>query len=271
MIAYGFPKLEVAIDLEIARRIGASLVEVLPDWKSQPDPVLVRRRAEEFGLSVHSVHGCWGGRTIRANRVDLGNPDPSTHRASVHDLKLCIDWILLAGGTFLVVHPGGYSAPEDAVERADSLALGLIALADHARGTGVTLCVENMPPGVHPGSRMKDLAALVDQVGRAEVALALDTGHAHISADPATETIAAGKRLGTTHVHDNDGALDAHLPPGLGSLDWGEWVKALDAIDYRGPIVLECIRHLRQFPENIDESFLVRLQRLIGVERSGGD
>jgi hypothetical protein len=35
---------------------------------------------------------------------------------------------------------------------------------------------------------------------------------------------------------------------------------ALDAIAYRGPILLECIRQLRERPETLDEAFLARLR-----------
>ena len=184
------------------------------------------------------------------------------HRAAVADLKLCVDWLAGAGGTFLVVHPGGLSNAALAPARRAALARGLIALAEHARDTGVILCVENMPPGVHPGSRMADLFDLLAELDRPELALALDTGHAHIAAAAPAETRAAGRLLRTTHVHDNDGRQDTHLPPGLGTLDWPAWLEALDAIDYRGPILLECIRHLRNDPGSPSEELIGLLRRL---------
>lgn len=265
MVAYGFAGGDVAVDLAIANRLSASVVEVLPDWRARPDPRTLRNRVADFGLAVHSAHGCWGGQSIRAARVDLGAVDPETHRASVDDLKACVDWLEEAGGTCLVVHPGGLSDPEQVDARRDALARGLVVLADHARGTGVVLCVENMPPGVHPGSRSAPLAALVAEIDRPEIALTLDTGHAHISATPRSETLDAGRWLRTTHVHDNDGRQDTHHPPGFGSIDWDDWRDALDAIGYHGPIVLECIRLLRKHPETISDDFLARLQRLTEI------
>ncbi len=121
------------------------------------------------------------------------------------------------------------------------------------------ICVENMPPGVFPGSRMADLAKLVAEIDRREVGLALDTGHAHISNSPHAETLAAGHNLFTTHVHDNNGRADSHLPPGSGTIDWEAWIEALDEIEYRGPIVLECIRHLRERPESLDGALVKRV------------
>ena len=78
-----------------------------------------------------------------------------------------------------------------------------------------------------------------------QLALALDTGHANLTASAAEETLAAGSLLATTHVHDNNGRQDSHEPPGHGTVDWAGWGRALDQIGYGGPILLECIRFLR--------------------------
>jgi sugar phosphate isomerase/epimerase len=264
MVAYGFAGRELAADLAIARRIGATVIEALPDWRSLPDPMAMARVTAAEGIEVHSAHGCWGGQSIKAPRVDLGSLDEGTRQASIDDLRLCIDWLAAAGGRCLVVHPGGLSDPPDFAARRACLVESLGTLADHASATPVVVCVENMPPGVHPGSRSADLAAVVDELSRREVALALDTGHAHIAATPVEETLACGRRLATTHVHDNDGRQDTHLPPGLGSIAWDSWRESLDAIEYHGPIMLECIRYLRSYPETITDSFIERLARLTG-------
>lgn len=265
MIAYGFLRGHLDVDLQIAHRLGASCVEVLPDWRQYPDPIVLKVHVEAAGLAVHSAHGCWGGQSIAADRVDLGSIDPQSWRAGVDDLRRCIDWLAAAGGTCLVVHPGGLSDPDETAARRDALARSLLALADHAAGGPVVLCVENMPPGVHPGSRMADLFALLDELNRHEIALALDTGHAHLAGALVGETEAAGRWLRTTHVHDNNGRQDTHEPPGQGSIDWDPWPSALDAIDYRGPVMLECIRALRSNPDRLDDALLRRLDALTGT------
>jgi sugar phosphate isomerase/epimerase len=262
MIAYGFAEGQLATDLTIARQLGASVVEVLPHWRAEPDPRALRLQVEEAGLTIHSAHGCWGGRTIQADRVDLGDPRPSFRLAGVDDLKRCLDWLQLTGGTYLVVHPGGLSEPDQFSARRAALADSLICLADHASGTNLTICVENMPPGVHPGTRMADLTALLIELDRPELGLALDTGHAHLSSTPTIETLDAGPLLRTTHVHDNNGRQDTHLPPGLGTLDWPSWPPALDTIDYTGPILLECIRYLRDDPDCLNDQFFALLRKL---------
>lgn len=264
MIAYGFPDRLLERDLEIAARLGAGALEILPLWRAEPDPGTMRDEALAHDLVIHSAHGCWGGQTWRADRVDLGHTDERIHRESVDDLKRCVDWLRQAGGRCLVVHPGGLSTPEEFAPRRDALARGLLALADHARDSGVLVCVENMPPGVFPGSKMADLYALVAELDRPELALALDTGHAHISLDLTTETVAAGGLLRTTHVHDNNGRQDAHLPPGHGTIDWDAWPSALAQISYEGPIMLECIRHFRNEPQSLNAALDGLLLRLTG-------
>jgi sugar phosphate isomerase/epimerase len=262
MIAYGFPEIDLQAELTLAHRLGAQVVEIFPEWRNEPDPRELRLMVADSGLLIHSAHGCWAGQTIRAQRVDLAQVDRRGHRESVDDLKRCVDWLRDAGGTCLVVHPGGLSDAAAASVHRAALEEGLLLLADHVRGSGVVVCVENMPPGVHPGSRMAELAGLVAELGRDELALALDTGHAQISADPAAETLAAGALLRTTHVHDNDGRQDTHLPPGRGTIDWSSWTRALDAVGYRGPIMLECIRQIRKDPAVIDSAFLELLRML---------
>jgi sugar phosphate isomerase/epimerase len=248
MIIYGYDRVDLDDELDLARSLGATLLEILPLWSALPDPVALARRVASRGFSIHSAHGAWGGQAIRAGRVDLGSTDASTHEESIDDLTRCVDWLAAAGGKCLVVHTGGLSVSDDQEHRRAALARGLVRLADHARGQGVLVCVENMPPGVHPGSRMTDLAALLRDLAHPQLALALDTGHANLGEGLVHETRAAGSLLATTHVHDNDGRQDTHLPPGHGTIDWAEWGSVLDSIQYSGPIVLECIKHLREDP-----------------------
>lgn len=265
MIAYGFARIDVADDLDLAVRIGARCVEAFPHWRELPDPAVLRRLVDDRGLIIHSAHGSWGGQSIAARRVDLGSLDPDTRRASLDDLSRCAEWLAEAGGRHLVVHPGGLSEVDEFDRRRAALIASLALLADSVRDLGVVICVENMPPGVNPGSRMADLAAIVAELDRPEVALALDTGHARLVGSPEDETSAAGSRLRTTHVHDNNGRQDIHLPPGIGVIDWAAWIDALDRIDYRGPVMLECIRQLREHPEILTDDYVAKLGELAGL------
>src|SRR3989442_1131153 len=104
MVTYGFVEGGLEFDLAMAQRLGAHVVEILPDWRRLPDARTLRAQVADSALLIHSAHGCWGGQSIQAPRVDLGALDPAGWRASVDDLKRCVDWLDLAGGTCLVVH-----------------------------------------------------------------------------------------------------------------------------------------------------------------------
>ena len=108
---------------------------------------------------------------------------------------------------------------------------------------------------------MADLAALLVELDHPQLALALDTGHAHLAASPARETLSAGRLLATTHVHDNNGRQDSHEPPGHGTIDWPAWGRALDSVGYHGPIMLECIRHIRHNPSSFMPEVVAGLTR----------
>ncbi len=73
MITYGFEGVCLDAELELAARLGVSVLEILPDWRNLPDAAMARRAAADRGLLIHSAHGCWGGRAILASRVDLGD------------------------------------------------------------------------------------------------------------------------------------------------------------------------------------------------------
>lgn len=251
MVTVGYPTVSLQEDLAIACSLGAACVEILPFWRNLPDPLAVAREIRDQGLIPRSVHGCWGGQAIQAANVDLSHPDPVHWNASIDDLRRSLDWSLAVGAEVLVVHPGGLSLPEQHSARLELLGRGLGILADHASQTGISVCVENMPPGVYPGSRMADLAQLLTSLGRKQLGLILDTGHAQLVSTPEAETLEAVGLLRATHVHDNDGRQDLHWPPGIGSIRWPEWFRALDQVQYSGPIMLECIRAIRRDVEQL--------------------
>ncbi|HKM55395.1 MAG TPA: sugar phosphate isomerase/epimerase, partial [Isosphaeraceae bacterium] len=98
MITYGYAGIALESELELATQFGARVLEILPNWRTFPDPAPLLAQVADRGMSIHSAHGCWGSRSIKALRVDLGQPDEVLFRQSVDDLKWCVDWLMAAGG-----------------------------------------------------------------------------------------------------------------------------------------------------------------------------
>jgi sugar phosphate isomerase/epimerase len=48
-----------------------------------------------------------------------------------------------------------------------------------------------------------------------------------------------GERLIATHVHDNNGKGDQHLPPLMGNINWSDFVSSLNDVHYSTPIIVE--------------------------------
>lgn len=246
MIVHGFPRVRIEDDLRIARAIGASCVELLPHWKTLPDAREAADRVRDAGLKIHSVHGSWGSQfAVRAPRVDLASTDEAERRRSLDDLRTCIEWSVEVGARVLVIHPGGLSDPMDALVRGRRLADSLATLAEELPDGGPVLGIENMPPGVHPGSDMADLAQIVGELDRPDVRLVLDTGHAALTQGVEYGLRTSASLLISTHIHDNDGRQDTHLVPGDGAIAWQAWRSSLASSPYRGVLLLECIRALR--------------------------
>jgi len=138
----------------------------------------------------------------------------------------------------------------------------LAALATVAERLEVTIAIENLCP-LYPGPELLSavpatLRDLAHRIGSERVALCVDIGHAHVTADlrhtsverlvePALDTASV------LHVHDNLGArrrprpeveqgvdplrLDLHLPPGRGTLPWERLAPLLAG--HPAPLVLE--------------------------------
>jgi sugar phosphate isomerase/epimerase len=237
------PVLETDIKLAVA--IGADLVEILPRWNELPRPNEISDKVKDAGLEIWSTHGPWGGQSIEADRVDLSDIRPQFRQDSIDDVRRALDWSASLGARIVVVHPGGLSDPDEIAERTDLLTQSLDLLSLEAGARGLRIGLENMPKGVYPGSRMADLAGVVRQIQSPSLGLVMDTGHARISGEIREETLAAKDLLISTHVHDNDGRADSHRPPGEGVIDWPLWFSSLSVIGYEGPIMLECVKALR--------------------------
>lgn len=190
------------------------------------------RECDAAGIAVQSVHAPFAG------MWDLARSDARGRTEAVEAHARLIEWCAVLASPVLVVHPGDAltDAAEDASRRA---AESLAALAPLAEFAGITLAVENMPPGYVCCSPLA-IAELVRAVDHPSLGSCLDTGHAHIAGGDAPAGVATlAESLVSLHLHDNDGSSDQHLLPGRGTIDWPRFAAALADIGYDGRAVLE--------------------------------
>ncbi len=118
---------------------------------------------------------------------------------------------------------------------------------DIAKKYNTGIAIENLPTfdGIVPiapfySSNPDDLMDLVDSFKDDKVGICWDTGHANLmSMNQAEKIQMLGHRIKCTHIHNNFGSRDHHLPPDQGNIPWQEVMQAFKDIEYKGALTLE--------------------------------
>lgn len=72
--------------------------------------------------------------------------------------------------------------------------------------------------------------------------ICFDTGHAQIDSGAVSLAKLLGPRVIATHLHDNDGQSDQHLPPFEGNINWAKFISTLKAAGYTGSLTFETMQ-----------------------------
>ncbi len=70
MITYAYRAIDLDDEIELAKSLGARVLEILPGWSGLPDPVMLADRVQSAGLSVQAL-------------MAAGVASPSAPRASI--------------------------------------------------------------------------------------------------------------------------------------------------------------------------------------------
>ena len=120
--------------------------------------------------------------------------------------------------------------------RLDANLACLEPLADKTAKIEASIAIEN-------GTNWADWQFIIEMVRNLQhpnVGLNIDTGHANLGDMDVVRAIrTAGSLLITTHLQDNYGKVDNHLPPGLGEIDWHGVISALAEVGYAGTYMVE--------------------------------
>lgn len=215
--------------------LGFDLIEVCVEDPSTIDTAAIRKRIDHAGIGA-TVCGAFG-----PDR-DMSADDAGTRRNAIAYVKRCAD-IAAELGADIVVGPMysavGRTRMAEPAERKAQRMLAVESIreaADHAGKNGVRLAIE-------PLNRFEtDLintvdqgVVLVEEVGRENVGLLLDTFHMNIEEKSIPDALRrAGKHIFEFHACSSDRGT-----PGEDHLPWPEIVKALDGAGYDGAVVIE--------------------------------
>jgi D-psicose/D-tagatose/L-ribulose 3-epimerase len=217
---------------ERTRRAGFDLVEYPLMDPFAFDADVARAAVAEHGLQASASLGL-------ADATDISSEDAAVVAAGEALLRRAVDVVHAMGGTQLcgVLYSAmrKYQAP--ATEKGLAHSREVIGrVAEYGASAGVSLALEVVnryeTNVVNTG---RQALAYLDAVGRADVAVHLDTYHMNIEeSDLTAPVLDCADRLGYVHIGESHrGYL------GTGSVDFDAFFKALGRVGYTGPIVFE--------------------------------
>jgi D-psicose/D-tagatose/L-ribulose 3-epimerase len=221
-----------------ARSLGFDILEI-PVWEINPFDVA----AVATALHEHRVVATVS--TSQTPDRDLTDPDPAVRSRGVAHLRYCVEVAAalgaprIAGPLAAAAHSGfRLRSPAEFARDVDRAAGGLRNVADYAADHGVVLIFEPLNRyEISFGTRVQDVAQVVDAVASPHLRLMIDVFHANIEETSFPSAVeAAGDRLAYVH------AIDSHRgTPGTGHLDWIGLRDALRRNNYSGPVVIEAL------------------------------
>ncbi len=161
-----------------------------------------------------------------------------------------IEAAAILGSPYIVIHPINLAVGEKDKEEDFKANVDMFyKLEPTLREFDVKLGVENMWWGDAQNGYCATGCSLVDDMIRYTDALdsdrfvsCLDTGHMNMLKQSLPDAVKKlGKRLKLMHVHDNYGNADSHHAPGIGTINWNEYMSALKEIGYDGVLSLEIL------------------------------
>ena len=231
------------------RDAGFQAVEIFAtrshfDYATKAEVQAIARALADHQLQLSSLHAPTS-RDVSVNReggVPLSVTEVERVRRieAMDELKRVIDVAEDLPFLRMILHMGGSREAADPRKR-DAAFSTLEHLTLHARHVGVTICLENTTSEMGEPSYLR---SFVDETRLTGLRFNFDIGHAHLADGEEAGRIARSLEplkdlVASTHIHDNHGEKDEHLPPYDGTIDWAEAVKALKTIPGEVPLTVE--------------------------------
>lgn len=226
--------------LEQMRRAGFEVIEIFCscqhfDHHDEVQVETIFSWLDKAGVTLNSIHAPYYVMTESRARAhfSLASIDEEERRRAVAETAGAIKLSKKMPFRYIVVHLGatGRQHQNDDLEQAKR---SLRELIEISAKYNVQVAVENI---LNTLSTSDQLVRIGEEFK--EIVYCLDSGHANLEGDPIKATKLLGSRIAATHLSDNHGKEDDHLPPYQGKICWSELVATLQALPYRGVYMFE--------------------------------
>lgn len=216
---------------------GSELGNCYPQYFDEDRVKAVVAQAKSLGLQIVS-YDC---ELLPASGWNLASDRPEVRRRTVKYIQSAVAKAAELGAKCVVVVAGRCTYGVEMKQARAWAAQGFRKCARFAAEQGVTLGLEHLT--LLEGNvvvTLDDLLAMLERVDSPGLAALLDTGHVPVNGESLTDYVyRLGEKIVHIHLDDNDGKSDDHLPPGMGTINFGPMFAALKRIGYQGAISVE--------------------------------
>jgi sugar phosphate isomerase/epimerase len=193
--------------------------------------------------------------------ITITEPVKSKRLPMVDEIKRTLEIAETIPFKYLIQHMG-VSGEEFDLNKFDAAFSAIEQLSLFARQRGVEILLENIPNELSSATRLNQFQELT-HVG---LNYCFDTGHANLGKGVEAEFQIMKPRIRSTHLHDNNGKDDMHLPPIVGTggtIDWKNTMQLLRTGQDQFPLLLELKDH-GNLPHPLDTAMEIfdRLENL---------
>jgi sugar phosphate isomerase/epimerase len=153
----------------------------------------------------------------------ISDPERIRRQEAVDEIKRALDLVECVPFRYCVLHAARHRDIPDQ-RRWDAAFSSLELLSLFARQRGIAIALENTPGEMATPANLKNF---LDETRLMNVKLCFDTGHAHLEGGVVANLDVIRDVIVTTHIHDNRGERDEHLPPYEGTIDWKSTLAAM--------------------------------------------
>lgn len=212
------------------------------DYQNQAQVSELGHFFRDSELELHALHSplftddVWG-RSGPHSVITITEPVKAKRTAMLDEIKRVLEIAETVPFRYLIQHIGG-EGEEYGDRQFDAAFTALEELSLFARQRGVAVLLENLPNDFSSAER---LIWFLNET-HLDLNLCFDVGHAHMKEGIARAFEIMQDRIRSTHIHDNNGTDDLHLPPLLseaGSIDWRQTMKLLRSRADQYPLLLE--------------------------------